>query len=348
MGAHQGATAVPVIADFRSDTVTQATPEMREAMAQAPVGDDVYNDDPTVARLQEAVADLAGKESALFFPSGTQSNLSAILSQCGRGDEYITGVSYHLFSNEAGGAAALGGVVPCPLAVDAAGSLSPEAVRAAVKADDPHLPISRLLSLENTVSGQVQPRPLINALAETGQELGLRVHLDGARLWNAAVATGEPWKAFLHNVDTVSLCLSKGLGAPIGSILAGDSDTINRAVRARKMLGGGMRQVGHLAAAGLYALENHVDRLADDHANAKRLSLELAAIDRFEVSQATNMVFVEPLAEDRHPLAGHLRSCGVLTGGYEPAMRIVCHLGIGKASVDTLVEAFRSYYHDGR
>ncbi|MFQ5556160.1 MAG: GntG family PLP-dependent aldolase, partial [Acidimicrobiales bacterium] len=239
-------------ADFGSDTVTRATPEMREAMAAAPVGDDVWGDDPTVNRLQEKVAELTGMEAALFFSSGTQSNLSAVLSQCGRGDEYLAGSTYHLISDEAGGAAVLGGVVPFALAVDAAGSLSGDAVREAVKVDDPHYPITRLLALENTVSGMVQPEALVGELAATARTLGLRVHLDGARLFNAVVATGHPLSAFTRHVDTVSLCLSKGLGAPIGSVLAGDRVTIGRALRIRKMLGGAMRQVGHIAAAGIH------------------------------------------------------------------------------------------------
>ncbi len=321
---------------------------MREAMAKAPVGDDVYGDDPTVALLQDMVADLTGKEAALFFTSGTQSNLSAVLSQCGRGDEYIAGASYHVFANEAGGAAALGGVVPFPVPVNGSGSLTSDAVRGAVKADDPHNPISRLLSLENTVSGAVQPLSLVNELAATGQELGLRVHLDGARLWNAAVHTGIPVRTFLENVDTVSLCLSKGLGAPVGSVLAGSAATIAKAVRQRKMLGGAMRQVGHLAAAGIYALENNIDRLAEDHSRAAELATRLAGIDAVDVVHATNMVFVEPPAEDKGPLLEHLRSHGMLTGGYEPAMRLVCHLDVDQANVDALVEAFRSYFSTRR
>lgn len=339
-----GAQAAVAIADFRSDTVTRATPGMREAMAAADVGDDVYGEDPTVLRLQERVAALTGKEAALFFSSGTQSNLSAVLSQCGRGDEYLIGSGYHVFRHEAGGTSVLGGVVPFPIEVDANGSLTVDAVRQAIKADDPHYPVTRLLSLENTVSGSVQPRALIDELAGTAHELGLRVHLDGARLLNAAVATGQPVAAFLDNVDTVSLCMSKGLGAPVGSVLAGDAEVIARALRMRKILGGAMRQVGHLAAAGIYALKHNVERLADDHTNAERLAGGLRAIDPLEVTQATNMVFVTPPPEHHDRLVKHVRSQGFAISGGSPAMRLVCHLDVDSQAVDLLISAFDSYF----
>ncbi len=232
------------IRDFRSDTVTVAGPAMREAMAAAPVGDDVYDEDPTVNRLQDRVAELAGKEAALFLTSGTQSNLSAVLSHCGRGDEFIIGRDYHILLNEAAGAAALGGASPWPIDCDADGAISPDDVRAAIREPDIHHPVSRLLCLENTVNGFVQPVDRIAKLAATGHDCGLAVHLDGARLFNAAVACGVGIDAFLDDVDTVSLCLSKGLGAPVGTVLAGDRATIARAHRARKILGGGLRQAG--------------------------------------------------------------------------------------------------------
>lgn len=333
-----------VVADFRSDTVTRATPAMREAMATAAVGDDVYGDDPTVNRLQAMVADLTGKERALFFASGTQTNLAAVLSHCGRGDEYLIGSDYHVLRHEAGGTAALGGAVPFPLEVDSNHSLSSASIRQAVKEDDAHFPVTRLLALENTVSGVVQPRDLIDELGATAGELGLRVHLDGARLFNAAVATGLPLVSFLDNVDTVSLCLSKGLGAPVGSVLAGDRETIARAMRLRKMLGGGMRQAGHLAAAGIYALEHNVDRLADDHANAERLAAGLEGIGELDVTQATNMVFVAAPEAIHAEVISHVTSRGFLIGGYRPEMRIVCHLDVDSAAVEGLIEAFASYF----
>ena len=342
--ARSGASAP--VADFRSDTVTQATAGMRQAMAGATVGDDVYGEDPTVGRLQERIAELTGKEAALFFPSGTQSNLAAVLSQCERGDEYLVGREYHVFSHEAGGVSVLGGVVPLPLDVDDRGGLTPDAVRQAIKADNPHYPTTHLLSLENTVSGSAQPRSLIDDLAQTAKELGLRVHLDGARLFDAAVATGEPIVAFLDHVDTVSLCLSKGLGAPAGSVLAGDAYTIARALRLRKVLGGGMRQVGHLAAAGLYALDHNVERLADDHANAAHLANGLQAIDRLGVTQATNMVFVTPPAQDREGLVDHLASQGILVGWQSPAIRMVCHLGVDQPAIELLVKSVRAYFDE--
>jgi len=328
-----------VQADFRSDTVTRATPEMREAMAEAAVGDDVFGDDPTVLRLQDLVAELTGKEAALFFASGTQSNLAAVLSHCQRGDEFLIGSEYHVFVDEAGGTAVLGGVVPFPLEVDANGSLTAEAVQEAVKPNDLHYPLTRLLSLENTVSGAVQPQSLIDQLGRVAKEAGLRVHLDGARLFNAAISTNQLIAAFLDNVDTVSICLSKGLGAPVGSVLAGDAETIARALRLRKILGGGMRQVGHLAAAGIYALGHNVERLAEDHANAERLAKGLGSVDQLEVRQATNMVFVTAPADDRQSLYEHVVSRGLLIGAPYPAMRIVCHLDVDSQAVDLLIEA---------
>jgi len=334
-----------VVADFRSDTVTRATPEMREAMASAVVGDDVYGEDPTVNELQDRVADLTGKDAALFLPSATQSNLAAVLSHCGRGEEYLSGDSYHVFCNEAGGASALGGVVACPIPVDSDGSITSEQIRAAVKADDPHYPISRLLCLENTVSGSVQSTDRINVLATTAHELGLATHLDGARLFNASVACGIEISAFLDHVDSLTLCLSKGLGAPMGAVLAADHETIRRAIRVRKMLGGGQRQVGHVAAAGLHALTHHVERLAEDHAHAARLASGLDAIDLANARAATNMVFVDVPVEHRAALIAHVASVGIVLGGWRAeGLRIVCHLDIDSAAVDRLIEAFASYF----
>jgi len=341
MAAAQGR----IVADFRSDTVTRATPEMREVMASAVVGDDVYGEDPTVNELQERVAGLTGKDAALYLPSATQSNLVAILCHCARGEEYLSGVSYHVFQNEAGGASALGGVVACPIAVDEEGAMTEEQIRESVKVDDPHYPISRLLCLENTVSGSVQPVDRIDTLATTAHELGLATHLDGARLFNAAVASEIEISAFLDHIDSVTLCLSKGLGAPMGAILAADQATISRAIRLRKMLGGAQRQIGHVAAAGLYALDHHVDRLAVDHAQAARLSSELGSIDLVTARAATNMVFVDVPLEHRKALSAHVARAGFALGGFRAdGLRIVCHLDIDAGAIDGLVEAFAAYF----
>jgi threonine aldolase len=333
-------------ADFRSDTVTVASPAMRSAMASADVGDDVYGEDPTVNRLQDHVAALTGKEAALFLTSGTQSNLAALLAHCQRGDEFIIGSEYHIFLNEAAGAAAFGGASPWPIEVDANGSLTPDAVRAAVREPDQHHPVSRLLCLENTVNGRVQPVDLVDKLAATGQDCDLAVHLDGARLFNAAVASGVDIDAFLDHVDTVSLCLSKGLGAPAGTVLAGDRATIDRAFRARKMLGGGMRQVGHLAAAGLHALEHNIDRLADDHARAERIAEGFRAIDALSLTQDTNMVWVTPPAEHHDDLVAHLESEGLSACFWKPTMRFVTHLDIDDAQVEALIDTFQRFFAD--
>ena len=334
----------PIRGDFRSDTLTVASHAMREAMATAEVGDDVYGEDPTVNGLQEHVAGLTGKEAALFLTSGPQSNLSAVLAHCQRGDEFIIGREYHIFLNEAAGAAAFGGASPWPVEVDSNGSLAPDDVRGAVRESDQHHPVSRLLCLENTVNGCVQPVELVDKLAATGRDCGLAVHLDGARLFNAAVACGVDITAFLDHVDTVSLCLSKGLGAPAGTVLAGDRATIDRAFRARKMLGGGMRQVGHLAAAGLHALEHNIARLADDHARAEQVAEGLRAIDALSLTQDTNMVWVTPPAEHHDDLVAHLESEGLLGIFWKPTMRFVTHLDVDDAQVESLIDSFTCFF----
>jgi threonine aldolase len=334
-----------IVADFRSDTVTRATPAMREVMASAVVGDDVYGEDPTVNELQDRVASLTGKDAALYLPSATQANLVAILCHCGRGEEYLSGANYHVFHDEAGGASALGGVVACPIPVDDEGAMTEEQIRASVKADDPHYPITRLLCLENTVSGSVQPVHRIDTLAISAHEMGLVTHLDGARLFNAAVASDVEISAFLDHIDSVTLCLSKGLGAPMGAVLAADQATIGRAIRIRKMLGGAQRQIGHVAAAGLYAMDHHVDRLSTDHARAARLSSELGSIDRVTARAATNMVFVDVPVDHREALRAHVARSGIALGGFRAeGLRIVCHLDIDTGAIDRLIEAFTSYF----
>ncbi|MDG2427368.1 MAG: low-specificity L-threonine aldolase [Acidimicrobiales bacterium] len=333
-----------VHADLRSDTVTQATPGMREAMSSANVGDDVYGEDPTVLALQEQLANLAGKEAGLFFSSGTQSNLAAVLSHCGRGDEYLIGRTSHVLINEAGGTASLGSAIPWPIEVDENNQFSPDDVRAAVKEPDQHHPVTTLLSLENTINGHIQSVNHIASLASTAHECGLAVHLDGARLFNAANGAGVDIDAYATHADTVSLCLSKGLGAPVGTVLVGDQSSISRAHRLRKMLGGGMRQVGHLAAAGLYALEHHVVRLADDHERAARIAQGLGDLPGLDVVQATNMLWITPPKELHGALVEHLVADGILATFWAPTMRFVTHLDIDDALADLVVDSFTNFF----
>ena len=334
--------------DLRSDTVTQPTPAMREAMAKADVGDDVFGEDPSVLALEAKVAGIMGKEAALYVSSGTQSNLLGVLAHCGRGDEYLIGDCYHVFQYEAMGTAVLGSVAAYPLRTDAGGGLEPQQVIDAIKPDDVHKPMTKLLSLENTVAGHVQAQDRIDALADAAHSRALMVHIDGARLMNAAVKQGLKAKDMVAKIDTVSLCLSKGLGAPVGSVLSGPADYIKRARRLRKMLGGGMRQAGILAAAGLHALENHVDRLAEDHANAKRLAEGLAEAGPLKVDVDdidTNMLFIEPKAEDVEPLRAFLKEQGIVLGAPRPAkIRVVTHLDISAEDVDRIVDAVKAFY----
>lgn len=339
---HVTASGHPVLSDFRSDTVTRATPAMREAMASAEVGDDVYGEDPTVNALQDRVAELTGMEAALWMTTATEANFVAIMAHCGRGDEYITGDVYHVYVDEAGGASALGGVVPFPLPTDQRGSLHIDQVLAAIKEDDVHHPITRLLSLENTVHGEVQPVDHLTGVAAAAQNAGLAVHLDGARLFNAGVAAGVPIAGFLDQVDSVQLCMSKGLGAPQGAVLAGSHEMIRTAHRLRKMVGGGVRQVGHLAAAAMHALDNHIERLVDDHAHAQLLAAGLKDAG-FDPSQATNMVFVPVNDTLQQPLLDHLARQGMAVGDFQPDLRLVCHLDVDGSDVDLLVRAFASF-----
>ena len=337
----------PVRMDMRSDTVTQPTAAMRRAMAEADVGDDVYGDDPTVNALQDKAAKLLGKEAGLFVSSGTQSNLCATLAHCHRGDEIIVGDSYHIFRDEAGGAAVLGGVMMAPVSTTASGGMLPDDIAATVKPDDAHCAISRLLCLENTVAGHVQSAETINELAAVGRAHGLAIHLDGARLMNAAVKLGIPAAKLVAGVDTISLCLSKGLGAPAGSVLVGPADFIRRAHRMRKLVGGGMRQIGVLAAAGIHALNHHVDRLEDDHANALRLAERLAQVKAIHVEPdlvETNMVFIGLPNGAADGLRKYLAERGILLGGGSKQIRLVTHLDITRDDVDLLSEEISQYF----
>ena len=336
--------------DLRSDTVTRPSRAMREAMAAAPVGDDVYGDDPTVAALEERAAAMLGMEAGLFVTSGTQSNLTALLTHCGRGDEYISAVGYHIPKYEAAGAAVLGGISPRHLSPDARGGLLAAQIEAAVQPDDPHFAVSRLVTLENAHDGRVQDQHEIEAIAGVSRRHGLAMHLDGARLMNAAVASGRPAADLCAPFDTVSLCLSKGLGAPVGSVLCGSHDFVRRARRNRKLLGGGMRQAGVLAACGLYALEHNVERLGDDHARARRLGFALGAIDGIAVDQErieTNMVWATVDAGRAAGFAHAMREANVLLGAVTPELRLVVHLDVDDAALETVVDAARAWSRHG-
>ncbi|MEJ5241019.1 MAG: low-specificity L-threonine aldolase [Anaerolineales bacterium] len=344
--------------DLRSDTVTQPTEEMRRAMAAAEVGDDVYGEDPTVNRLQEMAAAMLGKEAALFVPSGTMGNLIAVLVHCRRGDEVLLGDQSHTFLFEAGGISALGGVHSHQLPNRPDGGLSPEDIRRAIRPDDVHQPRTRLICLENThnrCGGTFQDVEYTRQIGQLAREYGLKVHLDGARLFNAATAIAEKTggevrrvaRELAQAVDSVTFCLSKGLCAPVGSILCGSEEFIREALRVRKMLGGGMRQVGVLAAAGLVALEKMIDRLHEDHRRARRLAEGLSSIPGLILdagTPATNMVFLD-LAEEvpwnARQIATRLREKGVLVGAVgERRFRLVTHYWIDDAAVDRAVQAF--------
>jgi len=328
--------------DLRSDTVTRPTPGMRAAMAAAEVGDDVYGDDPTVNRLQAVVAERFGYPSALFFPTGTQSNLAALMTHCGRGDEFLVGQDAHIHTSEQGGAAVLGGMMPQPLQHAPGGEIPIERIAHAIKPDDVHYVRTRLLALENTLGGRVLPADYLRAATDFAHGRGLRAHLDGARLFNAIVKLNVDEPAAAAGFDSVSLCLSKGLGAPAGTVLLGEDSFIGQARRWRKALGGGMRQAGILAAAGLYALEHHVQRLAEDHDNAQRLAAGLRAIG-LEVEQPhTNMVFVDIPENHVAALSAHLAERGVLAC-ITPHTRLVTHLDAPRSKIEAALQAFRAY-----
>jgi threonine aldolase len=328
--------------DLRSDTVTQPSPGMRAAMAAAPVGDDVYGDDPTVNELQRAAAERFGFETALFFPSGTQSNLAALMAHCGRGDEYIVGQDAHTYRYEQGGAAVLGSIQPQPLENDADGGIALERIAAAIKPDDMHFARTRLLALENTMGGRVLPLAYLRDATRLAHTHGLRTHLDGARLFNAIVKSKLDERTAVAGFDSVSVCLSKGLGAPAGSVLLGSQDVIAQARRWRKALGGGMRQAGILAAAGLYALEHNVARLAEDHDNAAYLSEGLRALGLPVVPPQTNILYVDIPARHVAPLIEHLLGRGIRASVAEHT-RLVTHLDLSRAKIDAALRAFREY-----
>ena len=333
--------------DFRSDTVTRPSAGMRAAMANAEVGDDVFGDDPTVNRLEQRMAAMLGKDAAIFVPSGTQSNLLALMSHCGRGDEYIAGQDAHLYCHEAGGAAVLGSIQPQPIAHQADGTLDLGDIERAIKPDDNHYARTRVIALENTFGGRVLPVDYMSQVAEIARRRGLGLHLDGARAFNACVALGTDIAAFTAPFDTVSLCLSKGLGAPVGSVLVGRQDLIDAARRNRKMLGGGMRQSGILAAAGLYALDNNIARLADDHRRARRLAEGLAAFPSLKVTLPdTNIVFVDVEERLGERFTDFLQSRGVGMLGYG-RQRWVTHLDVTDEDVDGALAEVAAFFRQG-
>ena len=329
------------IIDLRSDTVTRPTPAMRAAMLQAEVGDDVYGEDPSVNQLQLTLAAQLGFESALFVPSGTQSNLLALLSHCQRGDEYLVGADAHSYKYEGGGAAVLGSIQPQPLAQQADGTIALERLQAALKPVDPHFARSRLVCLENTWHGRPLPTGYADQVRAFCDQHGLALHLDGARLFNAAVAQGIDAAELCRPYHSVSVCFSKGLGAPVGSVLLGSAALIEQARRWRKVCGGGWRQAGMLAAACRYALEHHVQGLAEDHRRAARLGTGLGELGYSVDACTSNMVFVEMPVEQQAKLKSTLAAQQIIIStGYLPSLRLVTHLDIDDTAIDRVLGAF--------
>jgi threonine aldolase len=343
------------IVDLRSDTTTRPTAGMRAAMMNAPLGDDVFGDDPSVNELQEKIADMLGFEDALFMPTGTQSNLCGILAHCQRGDEYLVGHHAHTYLWEAGGAAVLGSVQPQPIAHQPDGTLALKDIEAAIKIDDPHFARSRLLTLENTLGGKRMPISYLQQSTDVARARGLATHLDGARLFNAAVAQAEAQKTnprdearrIAQYFDSVSVCFSKGLGAPVGSALCGSKELIYRARRLRKMAGGGMRQAGVLASAASYALDHHIDRLAEDHALMRELYAHLKDIPGLSMeAPQTNILFIDLQDEAREraqALVDHLKSRGVMVIGLY-RLRMVTHLDVNAEGIHQAVAAIREFF----
>lgn len=338
--------------DLRSDTVTLPTQEMREAMANAEVGDDVYGEDPTINRLQEISAERMGKEAALFVPSGSMGNLAALLTHCQRGDEAILGDLAHPYFYEAGSMAALGGIQPRPLHTQLDGTLLLEEIEAAVREDDPHYPISRLVALENThnrCNGIPLTAEYVKSVGDLAKKHKLAFHIDGARIFNASVALGVPTKKLVAPADSITFCLSKGLCAPVGSVLCGSKEFIAKALRVRKQLGGGMRQAGILAAAGIIALEKMVDRLAEDHERARKLATGLAEMSQLRVNpQYTNIVrfkLADGSKQKPDAIVARLAKDGVRLGHSGPwGFRAVTHHGIDDAAIEKTLAAFHKIF----
>jgi len=331
-----------LIVDLRSDTVTRPSAGMRRAMAEAELGDDVFGDDPTVNKLQERAAGMFGFEASLLFPTGTQSNLAALMSHCARGEEVILGSEAHSYRYEAGGLGVLASIHPQVAANRPDGTLDLAEVESLVKPDDPHFPKTRLLALENTITGRAVPRRYFDEAVKVARKHRLSMHLDGARVFNAAISLRTNVKDLCQGFDSVSSCLSKGLGTPAGTLLLGSKEFIGKAKRARKILGGGMRQAGVIAAAGLYALEHNVDRLAEDHANAERLAKGLREAGYEVQGPNTNMVMVNIGTERIEALQKHLERKGIKILA-RPQLRLVTHLDVDARGIDRALEAFRSF-----
>lgn len=332
--------------DFRSDTVTQPTEKMRAAMATAEVGDDVFGDDPTINRLENVAAERYGFDAALFCSSGTQANLLAIMAHCERGDEYICGQNAHNYRWEGGGAAVLASVQPQPIQNEADGSICLGAIKANIKPLDDHHARTKLLSLENTIGGKVLPLEYLAQAQALAFEHGLRIHLDGARVFNAAVKLDVDVSEITQYFDSVSICLSKGLAAPVGSLLLGSESLIRSARRWRKMLGGGMRQAGIIAAAGIIALDEQIPQLAEDHANTQYLAEQLLTIPEFSFeleSVQTNMIFTQYSGNDVKGLVAHLRDHDIIISTSN-AIRFVVHKDIPKAAIDLLIREIKQFH----
>jgi threonine aldolase len=335
--------------DLRSDTVTQPTSAMLKAMAQAPLGDDVFGEDPTIKKLEAMLAERSGKESAIFAPSGTQTNLMGLMSHCERGDEYIVGQTAHTYAHEGGGAAVLGSIQPQPLEFEADGTINLDKAAAAIKPQDDHYARTRLLSLENTMNGKVLPLGYLQKVKPFCQQHALASHLDGARVFNAVVKLGVELADITDCFDSVSICLSKGLGAPVGSVLCGTKDFIKKAHRWRKMLGGGMRQAGILAAGGIHALEHHVDRLREDHDNAAFLANSLAQLDEVEVDLAslqTNIFYIK-VGKDYQALQAALEKKAIVfprSLNHYGWARLVTHLDISREDAQRVVKEVKTFF----
>ena len=334
--------------DLRSDTVTQPGAAMRAAMQHAEVGDDVYGDDPTVNRLQAVAAEMFGYEAALFAPSGTQTNLIALMVHCGRGDEYLVGQEAHTFKYEGGGAAVLGSIQPQPIANQPDGSIALADIEAYIKPDDIHFARTRVLALENTIGGRVLDPAYVAAATSLAHARGLATHLDGARICNAAVKEGISLREAVAGFDTVSVCLSKGLGAPVGSVLCGPKKFIEQGKRWRKMLGGGMRQAGILAAAGLYALEHNIERLAEDHVNAAALAKGLSSIDALRVDAPQTNIFWMAVPAGACTALSEALAREQIRATVGPRMRLVTHLDISAADVERTIAVFTKFFKDWR
>lgn len=332
--------------DLRSDTVTKPNKAMLDAMYNAEVGDDVYGEDPTIIQLEQKSAEMLGMEAAIFAPSGTQTNLLALMSHCDRGDEYIVGQQAHTYRYEGGGAAVLGSIQPQPIENLADGSIDLNQIKRDIKADDFHFAKTRLVCLENTHAGKALSMEYLDETAQLCKQYQLAHHLDGARIFNAAIKHNVEVKQIADNFDSVSVCLSKGLGAPVGSVLCGSAQLIDKARRHRKMLGGGMRQAGSLAAAAIYALDNNIERLADDHGHAASLAEGLEQIEEITVEHTenqTNMVFVQ-LDPERWPgLIDYMQDKGVLISG-RYSLRLVTHLDVGEKDIDYTVNRFKEFF----